>query len=239
MSSPPHKFGKVSVVLGGTRQRRIRYMIECLFVIGIFASSTINFNFLSLLYFLGGLLLFSERMSLSIKGGNSRQDTLISMFMFWIPLSLVFKVISLVIIYSNLSKFEALVSVKEYIENDVLFEAFQHIAKYMGVVQSAHSTFINIILTVAPEILIGGFIIALNYVSSDKIGEEYMNKQDVLQEKSLALGSSSLAVLLIGSIEFLAVINVSWIGLIFQLFVLITVLSFSWKKVIYFLLLIW
>ena len=120
-----------------------------------------------------------------------------------------------------------MISVKEFIENDVLFETFQHIAKYMGVVQSAHSTFINILLTVSPELFIGSFIVALSYVSSDKIGEEYMNKQDVLQEKSLALGSSSLAVLLIASIEFLAVINVSWIGLIFQLFVLITVLSFS------------
>jgi len=39
------------------------------------------------------------------------------------------------------------------------------------------------------------FIISLNYVSSEKIGEEYMNKQDVLQEKSLALGSASLSIL--------------------------------------------
>ena len=207
-----------------------KFMIEWLFIIGIFAASTINFNFLSLMYFLGGLLLFSERMSLSIKGGNPRQDALINMFMFWIPMSLIFKTISLVIIYSNLSKLQALMNVKEFIEKDIIFETFQHIAKYIGVVQNSDVIIINILLTVTPEIFIGVFIIALNYISSDKIGEEYMNKQDVLQEKSLAFGSSTFAVLLMASIEFLAVINVSWIGFIFQLFVLITVLSFSWKK---------
>jgi hypothetical protein len=57
-----------------------------------------------------------------------------------------------------------------------------------------------------------------------------MNKQDVLQEKSLVLGSTSLSILLIICIEFLAVVNISWIGLLFQFFVLIAVLVVAFKK---------
>lgn len=74
------------------------------------------------------------------------------------------------------------------------------------------------------------FIIALNYVSSEKIGEEYMNKQDVLQEKTLALGSTSLSIILVLSIEYLSVVNVSWIGLIFQFHVLSILATFAFKK---------
>ena len=128
----------------------------------------------------------------------------------------------MIIIYLNLPKL-----FNNDNKQDILFERFEYGVKFIGVVLISDTTFINILLTLTPEIFIGIFIIALNYVSSGKIKQEYMNKQDVLQEKSLTFGSSTLAVLLIVSIEFLAVINVSWIGFIFQLFVLITVLSFS------------
>lgn len=172
-------------------------MVESILIIGIMAASTIDFNFVSLMYFLGGLLLFSERMSLSIKGGNSRQDALINMFMLCVPLSLIYKASAVIFIYSNLAKFKAIQEVKEFFEKDVMFETFQNIAVYTGVVFNKDITFLNILVTVMPEVLIGVFIISLNYVSSEKIGEEYMNKQDVLQEKSLVLGSTSLSVLLV------------------------------------------
>lgn len=182
------------------------------------------------MYFLGGLLLFSERMSLSIKGGNPRQDALINMFMLCIPLSLIYKISAIIFIYSNISKFKAIQEVKHFFEKDVMFETFHTYAIYTGVVLSKELTFFNILATVTPEIVIGLCVISLNYVSSEKVGEEYMNKQDVLQEKSLALGSTSISVFLIISIEYLSVVNISWIGLIFQLFVLFILFSFAFKK---------
>lgn len=113
------------------------------------------------------------------------------------PLSLIYKASAVIFIYSNLAKFKAIQEVKEFFEKDVMFETFQNIAVYTGVVFNKEITFLNILVTVMPEVLIGIFIISLNYVSSEKIGEEYMNKQDVLQEKSLVLGSTSLSVLLV------------------------------------------
>ena len=68
-----------------------KYMIRMTVCYWNFCLIHNKFYFLFFLYSLEGLLLFSERMSLSIKGGNSRQNTLISIFMFWIRLSLVFK----------------------------------------------------------------------------------------------------------------------------------------------------
>jgi hypothetical protein len=172
------------------------------------------------MYFLGGLLLFSERMSLSIKGDNKRQDSLINMFMLSVPVSLVYKTFAVVFIYSNLSKFKAIQEFKEFFEKDIILDTFHNVAIYTGVVFSKEATLFNVVLTIIPEFLIGLFIISLNYVSSEKIGEEYMNKQDVLQEKSLALGSTPLSIFLVISIEYLAVVNISWIGLMFQLVVL-------------------
>jgi len=143
---------------------------------------------------------------------------------------LIYKISAVVFIYSNVAKFEAIQEVKEFFEKDVMFETFNNIAIYSGVVFSRELSFINIILTVIPEVLIGLAIIALNYVSSEKIGEEYMNKQDVLQEKSLIFGSTSLSLFLVLSLEYLAVVNISWIGLIFQLFVIFVMFSFVFKK---------
>lgn len=169
-------------------------------------------------------------MSLSIKGGNPRQDALINMFMLCIPVTLTYKISAVIFIFSNIGKFEAIQEVKEFFEKDVMFETFQNIATYTGVVFSKDLTFLNILITVTPEVLIGIFIICLHYVSSEKIGEEYMNKQDVLEEKSLVLGSTSFSVLLVLSIEYLSVVNISWIGLIFQLFVLLILFTFAFKK---------
>jgi hypothetical protein len=143
---------------------------------------------------------------------------------------LIYKVSAVVFIYSNISKFKAIQEVKEFFENDVMFETFQNIAIYTGVIFGKELTLVNIFITIAPEILIGIAIISLNYVSNEKIGEEYMNKQDVLQEKSLVLGSTPLSILLVICIEYLAVVNISWIGLIFQLFVLFILFSFAFKR---------
>ena len=189
-----------------------------------------DFNFISLMYFLGALLLFSERMSLSIKGENQRQQSLIVMFMLSVPLVIIYKATAIIFIYANLSKFKAVEEVREFIEQDVLFETFTSIAYYTGVACAKDINGLNFFMTIMPEIGIGLFILCLNYVSSNRIGEEYMNKQDVLQEKSLALGSTSLSVLLIIAIEFLAVVNISWIGLIFQVFVLICLTVFPFKR---------
>ena len=94
----------------------------------------INFNFISLTYFLGALLLFSERMSLSIKGENQRQQSLIVMFMLSIPLIIIYKITAMIFIYANLSKFQAVDNFKEFLENDVILETFTNIAYYTGVV---------------------------------------------------------------------------------------------------------
>ena len=182
------------------------------------------------MYFLGALLLFSERMSLSIKGENQRQQSLIVMFMLSLPLVIIYKTTAIIIIYANLSKFQAIEDMREFFENDIIFDSFTNIAYYTGVVCAKEMTPITFFQTVVPELLIGACVLSLNYVSSNKIGEEYMNKQDVLQEKSLVLGSTSLSILLILSVEYLAVVNISWIGLIFQIFVLITVSVFPFKR---------
>lgn len=182
------------------------------------------------MYYLGALLLFSERMSLSIKEDNPRQQSLIAMFMLSIPVVIVYKTTAIIFIYANLSKFYAVKEMQEFFEQDVLFETFTNIASYTGVVCAKEMSLLNFIQTIMPESLIGIFILCLNYVSSNKIGAEYMNTQDVLHEKSLALGSTSLSILFILAIEFLAIVNISWIGLVFQVFVLIGMSVAPFKK---------
>ena len=89
---------------------------------------------------------------------------------------------------------------------------------------------VDVIQTLIPEFGIGLLILCLNYVSSSKINEEFLNQQDVLQEISLALGSTSLSVVLIIAIEFLSVVNISWIGFIFQVLVIIGMTVFPIKR---------
>ena len=80
------------------------------------------------------MLLFSERMSLSIRGKNTRQEALINMFMLTVPISFLYKICSIVFIYSNFTKFEAIKEVQEFFENDILYNTFHNVAIYTGVV---------------------------------------------------------------------------------------------------------
>jgi hypothetical protein len=116
------------------------------------------------MYFLGGLLLFSERMSLSIKGVNERQDSLINMFMLSVPITFVYKLSSMIFIFTNLAKFEAVREIQEYFEHDILYETFHHVAITTGVVFSKDPSITMALITLLPEIMIAIFIISLNYV---------------------------------------------------------------------------
>lgn len=86
-------------------------------------------------------------------------------------------------IYTKLDKFQSINQMKVFFENDVLYVNFHSIAIYSGIVFIKKITFINLMLTLLPEILIGSFLIALNFVSSETIDEQYMNKHDFIEEK--------------------------------------------------------
>jgi len=77
------------------------------------------------------------------------------MFMLSLPLVILYKASAIIFIYTNLSKFKAIEDVKEFIENDVIFETFTNIAYYTGVVWAKEMNAMNFLQTVLPELFIG------------------------------------------------------------------------------------
>lgn len=71
-----------------------KYTVECTLILGILAASAIDFNILSLMYFLGGLMMLLERINLSIKSKNVGQEAIINAFMLSVPVLLLYKISS-------------------------------------------------------------------------------------------------------------------------------------------------
>ncbi|CAI2386722.1 unnamed protein product [Moneuplotes crassus] len=207
-----------------------KYTTECMLIIGILGASAIDFNVLSLMYFLGGLLMLLERINLSIKSRNEGQEAITNAFLISIPVLLMYKIISCLFIYGDFTKYQIIYSLKHFLEKNVLFLNFHSVSIYSGVVFIKENSFINLIITIIPEVFIGAFLIALNYVSSETLEPQYLNRHDFIEEKRLALGSTSFSILFILSIEYLSVVNISYIGVFFQFVVLYTVCIFAFKK---------
>lgn len=171
-----------------------------------------------------------ERISLSIKNKNEGQDAVINAFMLCVPILFVYKVVSCLFIYSNFNKFQKIYDIKHFLETNVLFLNFHSVSIYSGVVFIKESSFFNLVITLSPEILIGIFLIALNYVSTETTSKEKLDRHEFIEEKTLVLGSTSLSILFVLSIEYLSVVNISYIGVFFQLIVLFILCVFAFKK---------
>jgi hypothetical protein len=94
-------------------------------------------------------------MSLSIKGDNPKQQSLILLFMLSLPLVILYKITAIVIIYANIAKFKAIEDVKKFFENDVLYDTFTNFAEYTGVSFSVEFDALSFFTTLVPEIFIG------------------------------------------------------------------------------------